>query len=109
MESLRRLADVSLGFSHRNVLAISYDRGPGSTTDENEVFERELLQRVQALPGVLDAAVVPCAPLQGRCEVAGIRRVDDGPEFDYGDMGGILSYQISDDYFATIGAELLSG
>ena len=35
--------------------------------------------------------------------------MDDGPEFDYGDMGGILSYQIFDDYFATIGAELLSG
>ena len=109
VESSRGLADVSLGFTHRNVMAISYDRGPGSSADENLAFETELLQRISALPGVLDVAVVPCAPLYGRCEVAGIRRVDDGPEIEYGDMEGILSYQISDDYFSTIGAAVLSG
>jgi putative ABC transport system permease protein len=41
--------------------------------------------------------------------MTGVRRVDDGPEFAFMEVGGILTYPISDDYFATIGAAVLSG
>jgi predicted permease len=103
------LAGIDRGFANEDVLTIRYERAPGQDPGDDLNFEHEFIERIQALPGVLDVAVAPCPPLAGQCEVRGLRRVDDGPVIDYGDMEGILNYSVSDDYFTTIGVVVREG
>jgi predicted permease len=107
--SFARLSSIDVGFHNHDVLTLRFDHGPGSTREANVLFEEQLLENVRALPGVLLAAVAPCPPLAGRCEVVGIRRIDDGPVIDYGDMQGMLAYAVSEDYFATLGIAVRQG
>jgi predicted permease len=108
--SLARLSAVDVGFTNDGVLAVAYDRGPGDTADQLRAFEATLLERAAALPGVHAAAISPCAPLAGRCEIVGLRQVDDQPPIDYGDMDvGLVAYAVSDAYFATLGIPLRAG
>jgi predicted permease len=104
-----RLSAIDPGFSNGSVLTVRYERGPSPSPGEDREFEAELLERMSGLPGVRSAAVAPCPPLAGRCEVLGLRRIDDGPAVDFGDMEALLGYAVSVDYFATIGANVLAG
>jgi hypothetical protein len=58
---------------------------------------------------VCTVAFAPCPPLAGACEVTGVRRVGDGPLIDYGDMEGILTYEVSAGYFETLGVPVREG
>jgi putative ABC transport system permease protein len=108
--SFARLSAVNVGFRNESVLAVAFDRGPGGTADEVRAFEATLLERASALPGVRSAAIAPCAPLAGRCEVAGLRQVDDQPPIDYGDMDvGLVTYAVSDGWFETLGIPTIAG
>jgi predicted permease len=102
------LASIDKGFTNEDVLTVRYERRPDSSPDDRS-FEVQLIERLAALPGVVRVAVGPCPPLAGLCEVRGLRRVDDGPVIDYGDMDGILNYAVSDDYFATLGTAIREG
>jgi putative ABC transport system permease protein len=108
--SFVRLSAVELGFRNETVLAVAYDRGPGDTADGVRLFEATLLERATALPGVRSAALAPCAPLAGRCEVAGLRQVDDQPPIDYGDMDvGLVTYAVSHGWFETLDIPVIAG
>ncbi|HEX7049828.1 MAG TPA: ADOP family duplicated permease [Longimicrobiales bacterium] len=107
--SFARLSALGVGFTNDAVLTLSFDHGPGRAPDQDRAFEAALLERVSALPGVDGAAIAPCAPLAGRCEVLAVRRIDDGPPAEHGEMDGILAYAVSDDYFRTLGIPLRAG
>jgi putative ABC transport system permease protein len=108
--SFSRLSSIDIGFTNSDVLAVTYDFGPGSTAEAVRTFESEVTERAAALPGVTAVAIAPCPPLAGRCEVVGLRRVDDQPPIDYGDMNvGLLAYAVSDDYFRTLGIPVREG
>jgi predicted permease len=107
--SLGRLSALEPGFAHRDVLTLAYDRGPGSSDEEHHGFVRDAVSRLGSLSGVEAAAVATCPPLAGRCEIAGLRQVDDGPAADYSEMTGVLAYTVSDGYFDAIGTPLLEG
>ena len=107
--SFVRLASVETGFAHTGVLTLAYERRPDATDEEHHAYVATLLQRIETLPGVASASVATCPPLAGRCEVVGLRQVDDEPPSDYGDMSAVLAYTATDRYFETIGAELLEG
>jgi len=107
--SLARLSGVEPGFAHDDVLTLRFDRGPGRTPGEMRAFEEDLVLRLAALPGVLAVATGPCPPLAGACEVTGVRQIDDQPPVDFGDMEGILTYEVSEGYFSVLGVRLRDG
>jgi putative ABC transport system permease protein len=107
--SLGRLAELDVGFTHDRVLTLAYDRGPGATDEEHRAFMADALARLEALPGIEAASAATCPPLAGRCEIAGLRQIDDGPAADYSEMGGVLAYVVTDGYFDAIGVPLLEG
>jgi predicted permease len=107
--SLAKLSEVETGLDNKDVLALRFDAGPGREELEARAFEREVLERIAALPGVAAAATAPCPPLSGACEVTGIRQIDDDPPVDFGYMEGILTYEVSADYFRALGVSVLEG
>jgi predicted permease len=107
--SFARLANVRTGFEHDDVLTLSYERGADASDDEQHGFMADVLARLEVLPSVERASAATCPPLAGRCEIAGLRQVDDQPPRDYSEMSGVLAYAVSDAYFETIGTPLVEG
>jgi putative ABC transport system permease protein len=67
LKSLVRLLDVNPGFETQNLLAMMVSAPTSRYADQkhNEVFVRELLERVQRLPGVRGAGLIDVTPLNG--------------------------------------------
>lgn len=104
--SFARLTSVDTGFTNGNVLALTFDRGPGVSSGESRVFEATLIERAEAIPGVRRAAIAPCAPLTGRCEVVGLRELDGiAPASPV----PLLAYPVSEAYFETLGIAVSEG
>ena len=107
--SFARLAGVPVGFANTRVLTVAFDRGPGSSPEQDRAFMAALLERLASLPGVTRAAGGTCPPLAGRCEILGLRQVDEQPPKDYSEMSGVLGYTVTEGYFETIGVPTLEG
>jgi putative ABC transport system permease protein len=105
--SFARLSSVDVGFTHRNVLALRYERGSASEGADH-AFEAMLLERLRGLPGVQAAAIGLCAPLAGVCEIRGLRRLDDR-EVPESESVPLLTYAVDDDYFGALGIPLRAG
>ena len=67
LQSFQRLREVRLGFNPRNVLAItlSLPEAKYPKDEQRTDFFQQLLQRVEAVPGVKSAAVAKYVPLSG--------------------------------------------
>ncbi|MCI0567422.1 MAG: ABC transporter permease, partial [Acidobacteria bacterium] len=65
--SLAKASRVDPGYDIRSGLTLSFDLNlQGYSRDRSIAFSRELLQRVEALPGVASASLASLAPLSGR-------------------------------------------
>ncbi len=63
LRSLHRIRSVELGFRPDHLLMVSYDLGlQGYAQDRGTNFNRQLLDRVRALPGVVDASLTSHVP-----------------------------------------------
>jgi putative ABC transport system permease protein len=91
------------------VIVARFDRGPGHTDVELRTFEATLLARLAALPGVSSVATAPCPPLAGACEVVGVNQIDDATPVGPGEMSSVLAYEVSPEYFRTLGVPLVEG
>jgi len=110
LRSLGRLLNVDAGFAPQNLLTATIDvAGPKYQEDPAVMlFYRQVLQRVRAIPGAQNAALVSQLPLGGNIDEYGIHvegRISPNPENDpSGDR-----YGISPDYLRTMGIPLLRG
>jgi putative ABC transport system permease protein len=95
---------VDPGFDYRNVAVASFDlRGAGYNADEAGVFQRELLDRTAALPGITGAALVVKTPLsQGRR--GGVVRIPGEDQFHELSMNNV-----SPEYFDVLGLPIVRG
>jgi predicted permease len=107
--SLARLSAITIGFENRNVLSVSFARGLNTTPEQDAQFDRSLLERAGALPGVRAAAIAPCPPLTAPCEIAGVRQIDDTPLPPDAENAAAIAYGVSDDYFRALGIPVRSG
>ena len=96
------------GFNANNVLLTSYDLDPMGYSDSNAMeFDRQVLQRVKALPGVTSATLADFSPLSFTMHSEGVMpegyvpRVHESVEADRGNVGP--------DYLRTMGTPLLAG
>jgi len=77
IRSLAKLLAVDPGFDGRNVLTLRLTVPPGTLSrDSIPDFYAQLLDRLRAVPGVADAALNSCPPLNGGCNATIIRFLD---------------------------------
>jgi putative ABC transport system permease protein len=75
--SLRKALNVEPGYDTKNAISAGYDLGgQGYDTARVTRFSGELLQRVQASPGVESAALAQILPLSGNSMTTGIARAE---------------------------------
>jgi len=110
LKSLRNVLDTNPGFQAKNLLTMSLALPAQSyhETSRQVQFQRELMERLHALPGVRGAAVVTIIPLSGsgntsRFDVQGKPKASGGEEYE------ASSPTISANYFRVMGIPLLTG
>jgi putative ABC transport system permease protein len=103
IKSLVRLQAVNLGFEAAGVTTMSLF-GRGVKLE----FYKELLTRVQAMPGVESASVASTAPLLGYSSMT-IMDIKDQPAVESAGPAIVALHSVSPDYFATLGIRLRQG
>jgi putative ABC transport system permease protein len=110
LRSLIRVQEADKGFRPDHVLTMRVPIGtrtlqrPGryETRSRQSEFYREVLQRIERIPGVEAASVVNNLPLSGFNTSTVYTRPD-------GSMGGVATRTISPHYFTAMGTPLLQG
>jgi putative ABC transport system permease protein len=110
VQSFIRLQNSDLGFRPQNVLAISLTLQADKYSDSAHVnsFLRQVLERVQSLPGVSAASFSSYVPAQR----AGMRvpfEVEGAPPRDAADLPDVAYQMISSGYLRALGIPLLRG
>jgi predicted permease len=105
--SLRR---VNAGFNPERVLAFETSLGGSkySTTGQVDRLTRDLVQRVERVPGVIAAANVPFLPLEGGFGL-GFDIVGRAPATGERSTGGAGWMYVSDSYFKALEIPVLRG
>ena len=107
-ESLYRLHQERLGFDPNNVLkmSVAYPSEISSSEERTRALQKQLLTRIQTLPGVSSAALVNVVPLDGQgnmpAQLAGHNDADHS-------IGGMEIRRISERYFETMRIPFLAG
>ncbi|HKS41594.1 MAG TPA: ABC transporter permease, partial [Blastocatellia bacterium] len=108
IESLRRLQNINPGFNSKNVLTLRMGLPDVKYTTEKQVaFYRDLLDRVNVLPGVAQASAVLPLPLSG--DRMRISFEIEGRPMAKGDLPTAEFRTIGLDYFQTMGIPLVKG
>jgi putative ABC transport system permease protein len=111
IHGLFKLANVDLGFRTEGLLTFSLPVPEGRLTGPERIdaFYRELLDRVQAVPGVLSASVSTTMPVRGASVGFMGFEVVGRPTPDASDKPGALWSVVSPAYFETFGIRLAHG
>jgi predicted permease len=107
--SLYQLLHVEIGVRTDHLASVQI-AGPRSTygTDEKAIaLEKEVLRRMESLPGVRSAAVTTYLPLSGNGPFSDF--IIDGQPMRPGDHDEATRREITPTYLATIGAQMVRG
>ncbi len=110
VKSLWQLSKVQPGFRRDSVLTARLTPSQPFCADALRCgdFYRDLLDRVRALPGVTNAAVVNILPLTGQVD-GFAAALEDHPSDPREPAPMLMESVVSPDYFATLGVPLLRG
>ena len=110
MQSFVRLQSVSPGFNPDKLLTMSISLPETQYASNPQItnFYEQLLSRVQALPGVQNAAAANMLPLAGANMTRAIR-IDGAPEPKPGEVPQANFRTVSDSYFGAMQVPLLRG
>lgn len=106
--TLARLQSTDTGFNRNGVLLVSVNkRNAGYSTEQSRAVDRELLERIRALPGVASASSSKVTPIDGTVwntyvEVEGFEPADRRETL-------VWFNSTSDNYFSTLETSLLAG
>jgi predicted permease len=111
IHSLYQLANVDLGFRRERLLTFSLPVPSGRLkgTEQIDAFYRELIERVQAIPGVLSASVSTTMPVQGFGFAGMAFDVVGQPAQGASKRPDARLNMVSPDYFRTFGIPLERG
>jgi predicted permease len=107
--SLYQLLHVEIGVRADHLAMISV-AGPPSTYDTDEkaiVLEKEVLRRMESLPGVRSAAIATFLPLTGNGPFSDF--IVEGQPLRPGEHDEATRREITPTYFATVGAQMVRG
>ena len=106
MRSLAKLLAIDTGFDARNVLTVRLSVPSGSMPrDSLPLFYAQMLERVRAVPGVVDVAIGNCPPLNGGCNETRMQFMDR-PETESQPVG---VHWASPAWFSTLRVPLMRG
>ena len=109
LKSFVRVLNVDPGFDPRGVYTVNFALEGPQYNDNKPVieFERQALQRIQALPGIQAASIVSTLPIGGSFDQnALIREESYTPDAQLPDID---TYDVSPGYFAAMRIPLLRG
>jgi putative ABC transport system permease protein len=111
LHSLWNVAHVDLGFRSDHILTLSIPEPQGRLTDPQQIttFYRQLLERIQALPGVTAASASEGMPLRGTnfgmpFQIAGQPNIEDPSA-----RPGAGFSMVTPEYFKTFGISMERG
>jgi putative ABC transport system permease protein len=105
LRGLAAMQTIDPGFEVRNVAFASYDLQGSYDPERAVVFQRRLLEDVQALPGVEAAAQAITEPLNPDTEGTAIRL----PTQDRSQLRGVDLNAVTSDYFDVVGIPIVRG
>ncbi len=110
MHSFWNLTRVDLGVRTDHVLSFNLDQADGRFKDPAQIdtYYRQILNRIQAIPGVSAAAAVTGAPLRGTSDGMPFSLVG-GPVVDFAQRPGSPFQSVTPDYFKTFGIRVVRG
>jgi putative ABC transport system permease protein len=111
LRSFGKLLEVNPGFRTSDLVAakVSLLEPRYSAPESRLNFFQQVLSRVQALPGVRNAAFANALPFGTREGAILGLQVEGGPEFQWGSGASAFCLIVSADYFPTMGIPLLRG
>lgn len=108
IRTLQNYARISLGFSHEQVLSVRLDpQAAGYSPARLSALYRDLVARVESIPGVSSASVAECALAIGCQNISGVTVEGYQPATD--ERVNAQENRISLNYFATTGMRLVEG
>jgi predicted permease len=108
IRSFAHVLQNGTGFDPRQCLTAKAQRNPSEEPEKTKAFAQQLLPRLEALPGVQDAAIGSALPLEHNYRNRTLA-FGDGPPLPVGQRPGASSISISPAYFAASGTLLLQG
>ncbi len=110
MRSFWNLTRVDLGVRTDHVLKFQLNQADGRFKDPAQIesYYRQILARIQAIPGVTAAAVVTGSPLRGTSDGMPFSVVG-GPVVDFAQRPGAPFQSVTADYFKTFGIRVVRG
>jgi putative ABC transport system permease protein len=110
MHSFWNLTRVDLGLRTDHLLSFNLDQADGRFKDPAQIdtYYRQILNRIQAIPGVSAAAAVTGTPLLGTSNGMPFSVVG-GPVIDFAQRPGSPFQSVTPDYFKTFGIRVVRG
>jgi len=108
IRSFGKLMAIDPGFRAEHVLTLRLTIPPGVAEESMPGFYTELLDRLRALPGIVDASLNSCPPLGGGCYRTPIE-FPDRAKVDGAPMQGIRVRWATPTWFATVRVPLKRG
>jgi putative ABC transport system permease protein len=110
IRSFTRLLTVDAGFNPKNVLTLNLSLPTSKYPERSQqaAFFQQVIERLEALPGVQSVGAVSALPLSG-AEEASSFMVEGGPAIDSSEMPMADRRRASADYFRAMGIHLVKG
>ena len=109
VRSLQRALTINVGFNPRNAVAVAFDLGlAGYDESRAGEFQRRVVEKVSALPGIQSAGLANSLPLSLDQSTTGIRR-QDRPEPKPSELPHANYYMVDPGYFHTMQTRLVAG
>lgn len=110
IRSFERLQQVNAGFDTTNVLTMRAPIAPGKLKDGSEAtsYMRRLIDGIETVPGVLEAAITSALPLQGWSTGMPFQ-ISGKPIKDRANREACFFKRISESYFRSLGIRLRKG
>jgi macrolide transport system ATP-binding/permease protein len=109
LRSLQSLQTMSPGFATENGLLMSFDLGlQGYDQPRGKEFQRRIIERVKALPGVRSAALTDLFPLSSNYNGSNVY-VQGQPPVRGAEVPTSMVASVSPDYFPTMEIPILAG
>jgi len=109
VRALGQVRNLELGYDPEGAVEIGFDlRMQGYTTDRGREFQRQVLERVRALPGVRAAGYASLVPMDLHFQL-GPMFIEGAAEDRVAEAPRALNSVVSPGYFAAMNTRLLSG
>jgi len=109
VRSLQRALHAPIGYNPEGAVTVSFDLNmQGYNEARGRAFERQLLEKVRAIPGIQSAALVDSLPLSLSSSSDSVF-IEGQPQPKAAEAPLAYYYTVSPDYFRTLETKLLKG